>query len=70
MPWDTMGGQFQPPAVVNDAESLVCNDSDNEKADVNPPPHLFYDNSNPAADLCDLLAFRSLTACSDFSNFV
>jgi hypothetical protein len=30
MPWDTLGGQFQPPAVVNDAESPVCNDNDNE----------------------------------------
>jgi hypothetical protein len=32
MPWDTPGGQFQPPppAVVNDAESPVCNDNDNE----------------------------------------
>jgi hypothetical protein len=27
IPW---GGQFQPPAVVNDAESPVCNDNDNE----------------------------------------
>jgi hypothetical protein len=24
------GGQFQPPAVVNDAELPVCNDNDNE----------------------------------------
>jgi hypothetical protein len=24
------GGQFQPPAVVNDVELPVCNDSDNE----------------------------------------
>jgi hypothetical protein len=24
------GGQFQPPAVVNDAESPVCNGNDNE----------------------------------------
>jgi hypothetical protein len=24
------GGQFQPPAVVNDAESPVCNANDNE----------------------------------------
>jgi hypothetical protein len=31
MPWDTPGGQFQPPpAVVNDAELPVCNDNDNE----------------------------------------
>jgi hypothetical protein len=30
MPWDTLGGQFQPPAVVNDAESPVCNGNDNE----------------------------------------
>jgi hypothetical protein len=30
MPWDTLGGQFQPPAVVNDAESPVRNDNDNE----------------------------------------
>jgi hypothetical protein len=31
MPWDTPGGQFQPPpTVVNDAELPVCNDSDNE----------------------------------------
>jgi hypothetical protein len=30
MPWDTLGGQFQPPAVVNDAELPVCNDNDNE----------------------------------------
>jgi hypothetical protein len=46
MPWDTLGGQFQLPAVVNDAESPVCNDNDNEKADdaacreiVNPPTY-------------------------------
>jgi hypothetical protein len=30
MTWDTLGGQFQPSAVVNDAESPVCNDNDNE----------------------------------------
>jgi hypothetical protein len=30
MPRDTLRGQFQPPAVVNDAESPVCNDNDNE----------------------------------------
>jgi hypothetical protein len=30
MPWDTPGDQFQPPAVVNDAELPVCNDNDNE----------------------------------------
>jgi hypothetical protein len=29
MPWDTLGDQFQPPAVVNDAELPVCNDNDN-----------------------------------------
>jgi hypothetical protein len=31
------GVSFNPPVVVNDAESPVCNDSDNEQADVNPP---------------------------------
>jgi hypothetical protein len=30
IPWDTLGDQFQPPAVVNDAESPVCNDNDNK----------------------------------------
>jgi hypothetical protein len=31
MPWDTPGGgQFKPPAVVNDAELPVCNDNDNQ----------------------------------------
>jgi hypothetical protein len=30
MPWDTREGQFQPPPFVNDAESPVCNDNDNE----------------------------------------
>jgi hypothetical protein len=42
------GVSFNPPAVVNDAELPVCNENDNEQADVNPPPHLFFDNSNPA----------------------
>jgi hypothetical protein len=27
---DALGGQFQPPAVVNDAESPMCNGNDNE----------------------------------------
>jgi hypothetical protein len=31
-----------PPAVVNDAESPVCNGNDNDnEADVNPPPLIF-----------------------------
>jgi hypothetical protein len=47
MPWDTLWGSVSTPAVVNDAESPVCNDNDNEWACceiVNP--HLFFDNSN------------------------
>jgi hypothetical protein len=40
MPWVTLDGvSFNPPAVVNDAESPVCNANDNEWADVNPPTY-------------------------------
>jgi hypothetical protein len=56
MPWGG-GGQFQPPAVVNDAESPVCNDSENELADVNP--HLFFYNSNPECTYHDAANYSS-----------
>jgi hypothetical protein len=39
MSWDTLGDSVSTPAVINDAESPVCNDNDNEQADVNPPTY-------------------------------
>jgi hypothetical protein len=45
MPWDTPEGQFQPPPVVNDAESHLCAMTMTMNRQMSTP-HLFFDNSN------------------------
>jgi hypothetical protein len=47
MPWDTLGVSFNP-AVVNDAESPVCNDNDNEHRQMSTPTYFLTIHANSA----------------------
>jgi hypothetical protein len=59
MPWDNLGGQFQPPPppllmMLN--RLCVMAVTMNRQMST---PHLFFDNSNPDADGCRAVARRS-----------
>jgi hypothetical protein len=48
MPWDTLGGQFQPPPLLMILNRLcVMTMTMNRQMST---PHLFFDNSNPGND--------------------
>jgi hypothetical protein len=52
---DTLGGQFQPPAVVNDAESPVCNDNDNDNEACRCQPPTYFLTIRPNPDLTNTM---------------
>jgi hypothetical protein len=67
MPWDTLGGQFQPPRwpllMMLNRLCVMAMTMNRQMS----TPHLFFYNSNPASHYCETISAKSRTnpGCRD-----